>query len=236
MGTATPTMRRLFGWGKKEPEAPAAPPPSLNEASSRIGGRVDEMEAKIKKIDSQLIPMRAQLKKNPRNVTLKSRAMTLMRQKKMLENQYQQSMNQQFNIDNAKFAQESLLDTKTQVEAIKAGNQVMKDFFAEDGFDVDDIMDTMDDMGELMEQNTEIQEIMSESYGVPDDMDEDDLMDELDLLEADMAEDEALGLGGNSEPDYLSVKPLPVPTSAPPQDNGQLDEFGLPVAAVPMAQ
>ena len=34
------------------------------------------------------------------------------------------------------------------MEAIKATNQVMKDFFSEDGFDIDDIMDTMDDMGE----------------------------------------------------------------------------------------
>jgi len=231
-------MRRLFGWGKKEPPAPEAPPPSLNEASARIGKRADDMEAKIKKIDAQLIPMRAQLKKNPRNVTLKSRAMTLMRQKKMLETQYGQTINQQFNVDNAKFAQESLLDTKTQVEAIKATNQVMKDFFSEDGFDIDDIMDTMDDMGELLDQNNEIQDIMAESYGVPDDLDEDDLMDELDMLEADMAEDEALGLGG-TEPDYLSVKPLQVPESGPPQQQGELDEFGLPVIqqpAQPMAQ
>merc|ERR1711998_626796 len=164
-------------------------------------------EAKIKKIDSQLIPLRAQLKKNPRNVTLKSRAMTLMRQKKMLENQYVQSMNQQFNVDNAKFAQESLQDTKTQVEAMKATNQGMQSFFNEDGFDMDDIMDTMDDMGELLDQNNEIQEIMAESYGVPDDLDEDERMDALDTLEADMAEDEALGIGGGAEPDYLTVKP-----------------------------
>ena len=32
-----------------------------------------------------------------------------------LETQYGQTINQQFNVDNAKFAQESLLDTKTQV-------------------------------------------------------------------------------------------------------------------------
>ena len=78
----------------------------------------------------------------------------------------------------------------------------------------------------------------AESYGVPDDLDEDDLMDELDMLEADMAEDEALGLGG-TEPDYLSVKPLQVPESGPPQQQGELDEFGLPVIqqpAQPMAQ
>merc|ERR1711959_778599 len=173
--------------------------------------------------------MRAQLKKNPRNVTLKSRAMTLMRQKKMLETQYGQTINQQFNVDNAKFAQESLLGTKTQVEAIKATNQVMKDFFSEDGFDIDDIMDTMDDMGELLDQNNEIQEIMADTYGVPDDLDEDDLMDELDMLEADMAEDEALGIGGVGEPDYLSVKPLPTSTPAAPVPQGELDEFGLPV-------
>merc|ERR1712164_9968 len=163
MGQCSDTMRRLFGWGKKEPEAPAAPPPSLNEASSRIGKRVDDIEEKIKKIDAQLIPMRAQLKKNPRNVTLKSRAMT------------------------------------------------------------------------LMDQNNEIQEIMAESYGVPDDLDEDELMDELDMLEADMAEDEALGLGG-TEPDYLSVKPMAVPTSGPAQPQGELDEFGLPVVQQQPAQ
>eukprot|EP00658_Telonema_sp_P-2_P080868 TRINITY_DN813_c0_g1_i5.p1 TRINITY_DN813_c0_g1~~TRINITY_DN813_c0_g1_i5.p1 ORF type:complete len:231 (-),score=56.97 TRINITY_DN813_c0_g1_i5:417-1109(-) len=230
-------MRRLFGWGQKE-ETPSAPPPSLNEASSRAGGRVDEIEGKIKKIDAQLIPMRAQLKKNPRNTMLKSRAMTLMRQKKMLETRYQQSINQQFNIDNAKYAQESMVDTKSMVEAIKSSNEAMKDFFAEDGFDIDDIMDTMDDMGEMMDMNNEIQEIMSESYGVPDDLDEDDLMDELDMLEADMAEDEALGIGG-AEPDYLSVKPLATPgANVAPQ--GELDEFGLPMAqpqpAQPMAQ
>ena len=47
-----------------------------------------------------------------------------------------------------------------QVEAIRATNEVMKNFFSEDGFDMDDIMDTMEDMGDLMEQNDEIQEIM----------------------------------------------------------------------------
>ena len=47
-----------------------------------------------------------------------------------------------------------------QVEAIRATNEVMQNFFSEDGFDMDDIMDTMEDMGDLMEQNDEIQEIM----------------------------------------------------------------------------
>merc|ERR1711865_712810 len=83
------TMRRLFGWGQKEPVVAAPPPPSLNEASARIGTRCDGVEEKMKKIDAQLIPMRAQLKKNPRNTILKSRAMSLMKQKQMLERQYQ---------------------------------------------------------------------------------------------------------------------------------------------------
>lgn len=54
-------------------------------------------------------------------------------------------------------------DGMLQVEAIRATNEVMQNFFSEDGFDMDDIMDTMEDMGDLMEQNDEIQEIMCSS-------------------------------------------------------------------------
>lgn len=69
-------------------------------------------------------------------------------------------------------------------------------------------------------------------------MDEDELMDALDMLECDMAEDEALGVGGNEEPDYLQVRPLDTPSTQPIAQGGQaLDEFGLPVAAAqPIAQ
>jgi charged multivesicular body protein 5 len=42
-------MKRLFG-KKKE----VAPPPSLNDAASGVGTRVDALDEKIKKLDAEL--------------------------------------------------------------------------------------------------------------------------------------------------------------------------------------
>ena len=52
--------------------------------------------------------------------------------------------------------------------------------------------------------HNDIQDVLGQNYGVPDDIDEDDLMGELDALEADMSletEHEATGV-----PAYLQVR------------------------------
>ena len=54
--------------------------------------------------------------------------------------------------------------------------------------------------------HNDIQDVLGQNYGVPDDIDEDDLMGELDALEADMTletEHEAAGV-----PAYLQVQNL----------------------------
>jgi charged multivesicular body protein 5 len=45
----------------------------------------------------------------------------------------------------------------------------------------------------MMEDAQEIQEIMGQSYGVPDDFDEDDMMAELDMLEDEIIQEDLLG-------------------------------------------
>lgn len=51
--------------------------------------------------------------------------------------------------------------------------------------------------------HNDIQDVLGQSYGVPDDIDESDLMGELDALEADMAEEEHAASSG--VPSYLQV-------------------------------
>ena len=53
--------------------------------------------------------------------------------------------------------------------------------------------------------HTELQDVMGQSFGVPDDIDEDDLMGELDALEDELAQ-EAENPTANGVPSYLQVR------------------------------
>lgn len=77
----------------------------------------------------------------------------------------------------------------------------------------------------MADLTNEINEAMGQSYAIPDDVDEADLMAELDALEGDLALDDAVGASG---PSYLQEPELELPT-APQQDAEE--ELGLPAVA-----
>jgi hypothetical protein len=54
--------------------------------------------------------------------------------------------------------------------------------------------------------HNEIQEVMGQTFGVPDDIDEDELLGELDALEDELAA-EAMGASEGGIPSYLQVCP-----------------------------
>ena len=56
----------------------------------------------------------------------------------------------------------------------------------------------------LQDMHTELQDVMGQSFGVPDDIDEDDLMGELDALEDELAQ-EAENPAESGVPSYLQV-------------------------------
>lgn len=62
-----------------------------------------------------------------------------------------------------------------------------------------------DEMEDIMDQANEIQETLGRSYGVPDDIDEDELEAELDALGDELYEEE--------EPSYLEDETLDLPTA-----------------------
>jgi len=66
---------------------------------------------------------------------------------------------------------------------------------------IDEIEDLHDDMDELLDDTEEINEIMGRSYGVPEELDDDELMDELDTLEDEFEEEEEEQQ--EEVPDYL---------------------------------
>ena len=94
--------------------------------------------------------------------------------------------------------------------------------------DLDEIEDLHDDMDDLLQDTDEIQEIMGRSFGVPDELDDEELLGELDELEDEIAyEDEQ-----DQVPDYL-MNAAQVPTTGPEKEKDvSVDEFGLPM--IPM--
>lgn len=213
-------MNRLFGGAKKK-----APPPNLTDAIGNVDSRGESVEKKIAKLELELKKYQGQMKKmrdGPSKNMVKQRALRVLKQKRMYENQLEGLRNQSFNMEQANFATQQLKDTKTTVDAMKLGVKEMKKEYKK--VDIGKIEDIQDDMEDMLELAGEVQETLGRAYGLPDDVDEDDLEAELEALGDDF-------LGEEEDSSYLDV---PDPPTGIPDDKGReqdgvkLDEFGLP--------
>lgn len=215
-------MNRLFGKGKAK-----EPAPNLNDCISNIDSRGESLDKKIGRLDMELKKYKDQMKKmrdGPAKNQVKQKAMRVLKQKKMYENQRDQLSQQSFNLEQQNFAVQSLKDTKTTVDAMKVG---VKDFRkAYKNVNIDQIENMQDELEDMMEMNSEIQEVMGRSYGMPE-VDDDELEAELDALGDELQFDE--------DTSYLddAVSAPSIPTSEPGTEsatagNVPVDEFGLP--------
>lgn len=214
-------MNRVFGKKKKE-----VPAPSLGDASSGLGGRVDDMDKKIAGLENELRVFKDKIKKATSPAakkTLQKRAMEVLKRKRMYENQRDVMASQQFNIDQASFGIESAKANVQTVAAMKAASKELKSVMKND-LDIDDIDDLADDMAELMEDFNEINESLGRNYATPDGLDDADLEAELDMLEDELEEETVAE--ADATPSYL------LPSNPTVQPNERVDEYGLPASAV----
>ncbi|KAI4373103.1 hypothetical protein MLD38_011265 [Melastoma candidum] len=230
-------MKRVFGV-KKDKE----PPPSVQDASDRINKRGDSVDDKIKKLDIELSRYKEQIKKTrpgPTQEAIKARAMRILKQKRMYEGQRDMLYNQTFNLDQVAFATEGIKDAQQTMSALKSANKELKGMMKT--VKINDIDNLQDEMMDLMDESNEIQETLGRSYNVPDDIDEEELMGELDALEADMDMETETGVPSYLQPDKepedeLNLPAAPIGHSTTPagRNNAEAeDELGLP--AVPRA-
>ncbi|KAJ2785425.1 Vacuolar protein-sorting-associated protein 60 [Coemansia javaensis] len=197
-------MNRIFGTGKAK-----APKPTLTDAIASTDARVGAVEVRIKKLDGELAGYRDQLQKmrdGPAKNAVKQRAMRALQQKKMYETQRDQLQQQSFNMESAVFATENVKNTMTTLQAMQESNKVLKKQYK--SVDIDKIYDMQDEMAELMEQANEVQELMGRSYGLPEDLDEQDLEAELNALSNDLDFSE-------EAPSYLADVGAPMPELLP---------------------
>ena len=110
-------MKRFFG-GKKE--APP-PPPSLSDATDTVNKRVGVLDDKIKALDKQLVDFKNQLKATrpgPAQARIKQRAMQVLKQKRMYEQQRDQLGGMAWNMEQASFATENGKAVFTRVDSL----------------------------------------------------------------------------------------------------------------------
>lgn len=211
--------------------APKTPAPTVADTTKALQSRQSTLDDKIKQLDKELFEYKIKIKnsKGPAQAAIKQRAMAVLKRKKMLEKQREQSATQEFNLDQTTFAMESLQTTKQTLGTMKEASKQMKKELKT--LNMDKIEDQIDDMAEHMEEFEELNEMMSRSWGVPLDVDEDDLDAELAGLDEELFEEEQESA---ALPDYLKAGETSLPkvpsanvpsAKAPLTDEEQLDKL-----------
>ena len=132
-------------------------------------------------------------------------------------------------MEQTNFAIDSVKDTLTTVQAMKTASKTLKKEVKK--VDLSQIEDFQDDLADMMEDVNDVQDVLGQSYGIGDDIDDADLDAELDALGDDFRRCGRRGLDARVyfQPADPSLMP-DQPTDAPVQAD-DVDEFGLPVAA-----
>lgn len=191
-------MKRLFRSRKEKP-----PPPSVEEASGKLSKRGDVINEKIKKLDSELSIFKEQIKKTragPSQNALKSRALRLLKQKKMYEGQRDMLYNQAFSLDQVSFTSEGIKDAQQTMVAMKVSNKDLSGTLQ--ALKMEDIDKMQDEIQDLAGYGSEMQDSLVQNYSIPDHLDEEELMGELSALEGDMVTE----IHDNKIPTYLQTE------------------------------
>ncbi|KAG6878594.1 hypothetical protein C0993_003049 [Termitomyces sp. T159_Od127] len=198
-------MNRLFG-----SSVPKKPKPTLQDAIASTDERVASIQVKVKKLDAELARYKEQLSKlrnGPGKNAVQQRALRTLRQRKLYEGQIAQLTQQTFNMESAAMTTDNLRNTMATLDAMQTANKEMRKQYGK--IDIDKIENMHFEMEELIEQANEIQETLSRSYAVPDELDEADLEAELDALALEEEEEGASYLADlNKVPDVIEEPPV----------------------------
>mmetsp|Transcript_2407 Transcript_2407/g.2238 ORF Transcript_2407/g.2238 Transcript_2407/m.2238 type:complete len:222 (+) Transcript_2407:2-667(+) len=119
-------------------------------------------------------------------------ALICLKRKKMYEGEIAKLEGSRMNLEQQMFAIEGASMNKNIFDSLKSGNQALKDVHGE--IKIDDVDKLKDDMEEQQDLLQEMNEAISQPIGFMASVDEDELLNELDELEAKELESEMVGM------------------------------------------
>jgi charged multivesicular body protein 5 len=184
-----------------------------------VDTRIETVDVKIAKLNAELTGYQQRLGKmrdGPGKSAIKQKALKVLQQRKMYEGQRDQLQQQSWNMEQAGMMQDNLKNTMITVDAMKTTTKELKKQYGQ--IDVTKIERLQDEMADLMDVGNDIQESLSRSYDVPDEVDDAELDAELDAL------GEEIALEGNLDaegmPSYLlDEASLPQFVDEPPEQS-----------------
>jgi len=183
-----------------------------------VDGRIEAVDVKLAKLNGELSQYQQRLAKmrdGPGKAALKQKALKVLQQRKMYEAQRDQLQQQSWNMEQAGMMQDNLKNTMTTVDAMKTTTKELRKQYGK--IDLDKIERMQDEMADLMEMGNDIQESISRSYDVPEDVDEEELDAELEALGEEVAMEgigESEGMPGfmlddAHPPEFIDAPPEP---------------------------
>jgi charged multivesicular body protein 5 len=173
------------------PKATAPPPrpaaPSLDSAVNNSNLRISNLEARAQKCETDLGNYKREMARHPKGSatyqSFRRRAMDALREKKRIEQQLGLAGNMANNLRTVQDTKYMLQDTQQAAAALKG---TVGDLQREQAkVNIDELQDLHDQMGDIVADTQEVQEIMGTSFAV-DGMDESEFDAELDGLEAEI--------------------------------------------------
>ena len=180
---------------------------------------MESLDVKLAKLNAELSTYQARLAKmrdGPGKSALRQKALKLLQRRKMFEAQRGQLEQQSWNMEQASMMTDNLQNVMTTVDALKTTNKTLKRQYGK--IDIDKLERLQDEMADLMEMGNEIQESMSRSYDVPEDVDEAELDAELEALGEEAEFETGLGMGvAQGEMPGFMIDEVPAFVDEPPE-------------------
>jgi len=210
-------MNRLFG------AKSSAPKPTLTGAISNVDTHVESIDVKLAKLNAELTTYQqrmAKMRDGPGKTAIKQKALKVLQRRKMYEGQRDQLQQQSWNMEQAGMMQDNLKNVMTTVDAMKTTNKDLKKQYGK--INIDKIERMQDEMADLMDIGNDIQESISRSYDIPEDVDEAELDAELEAL-GEEAEFEGLG-EAEGTPSFMMDEVKPPEFIDEPPETGKVKE------------
>jgi charged multivesicular body protein 5 len=182
------------------------------------------MDVKLAKLNAELTTYQQKLAKmrdGPGKSAIKQKALKVLQQRKMYEAQRDQLQQQSWNMEQAGMMQDNLKNTMTTVDAMKTTTKELRKQYGK--VNIDKIDQLQDEMADLMDMGNDIQDAISRSYDVPEDVDEAELDAELEALGEEVSY-EGVGMESEGLPGFLMDETNPPQFIDEPPETSKVKE------------